>query len=127
MQRRKAMEEKGMGKGIAKVGIGLAYVLVGGAIGATVGMLMAPRPGAETRERIAARVKEGSESLTSGMKDAQEQFQKAGEKIGLSSQRLFSKGKSAFIREGKDVVAEAIDAAKRAYLEEKDAWMLKRQ
>jgi gas vesicle protein len=115
-----------MNKG-AKAGITVAYLLLGGAIGATVGMLMAPKSGAETREQIARRIKEGKESLGTGVKSAQEQLKRTGERIGSTTQRLVSRSKSAFGREGKDMVAEAIDAAKRAYLEEKDAWTLKQQ
>jgi len=110
-----------------QLGITLAFMLLGGAIGATIGMLMAPESGEETRKRIASSVKKSGESIGSGIKSAQDQMMKTGEKIGLSSRKLVTKGRSVFTTEGKDVVAEALDAAKRAYLEEKDAWMLKRR
>lgn len=106
--------------------VNLAFLLVGGAVGATIGLLMAPRSGAETRDRITSRIKEGRESIGSSVKSAQEQLQKTSDMIGSSAQRLISKGRSVISHDGRDIVAEAIDAAKRAYLEEKDAWMLKR-
>jgi len=105
----------------------LAYTLIGGAIGATVGLLLAPQSGAETREKIIETMKERGGSIGSGLKSAQERLQKTGERLGSSTQRLMRKGRTSLFSEGKDAVAEAIDAAKQAYLEEKDAWTLKRQ
>ncbi|RJP26812.1 MAG: YtxH domain-containing protein [Candidatus Abyssobacteria bacterium SURF_5] len=110
-----------------KAGVTMAYILLGGAVGAAVGMLMAPQSGAETREQISSRLREGRESLGSGVKSAKDRLQRTSEKISSSTQQLITRGRTTFSREGRDAVAEAIDAAKRAYLEEKDAWMLKRQ
>ncbi len=104
----------------------LMFLLVGSAIGAAVGMLVAPRSGRETREQIKTKIKEQTEALQSEVKSAQEQFVKAKGKIEDETQRLLRRGKDFLGRE-QDSVAAAIDALKEAYLKEKESWDLKHQ
>ena len=102
----------------------LMFLLVGGAIGAAVGVLVAPRSGKETREQIRTKIKEQTDALQSKVKSAQEQFVKTKEKIEGETQRLLRRGKDLLGRE-QDPVAAAIDAVKEAYLKEKESWDLK--
>jgi gas vesicle protein len=102
----------------------LTYLLVGSALGAAVGLLIAPKSGRETREELITKFREGKETLQNDVKSAQEQLTKAKEKFETEAQRLLSKGKELIGRE-EDSVAAAIDAVKEAYLKEKESWTLR--
>jgi gas vesicle protein len=54
----------------------LMFLLVGSAIGAAVGVLVAPKSGKETREQIRVKIKEQTDALQTDVKSAQEQLAK---------------------------------------------------
>ncbi|GAB4349300.1 MAG: hypothetical protein Kow0099_32290 [Candidatus Abyssubacteria bacterium] len=102
----------------------LKYFLYGGLVGAVSALFLAPKSGAESREAVVSKVKEGKDALERELKAAQERLSKAKEKVEEETRRLISEGK-AIINKEEDVVASALEAAKKAYLEEKKAWSKK--
>lgn len=83
------------------------YFVAGIGIGALMGILFAPRSGAETREYLRSRADEGRDPL---MRQAKELSQRAG--------NVVDRGKE-FIRRQYDSVGAAIEAGKRVYWQEK--------
>lgn len=84
-------------------------MLVGTAVGAAIGLLLAPKTGAEMRRTIAS--------------SADKLRQRAGETYSQASSAvgdLVEKGRSA-VRQGRDRVESAIDEARNAYEEETSA------
>ena len=77
----------------------LVPFLVGGAVGAGVALLLAPKPGKETRNDL--------KRFATTTKD----------RVTLAADR----GKELY-EEGRTAVANAIDAGKTAFVEEKEKW-----
>lgn len=75
----------------------LVPFLVGGIVGATVGLLLAPKPGREIRKQIRALAIEGKDKVSSTM----------------------GKGRE-FYSEAITAVGSAIDAGKQSYMEERE-------
>jgi gas vesicle protein len=103
-ERRKAMrnEEGGHNAG----GIILSF-FVGGLVGAGVALLLAPRAGKETRERI--------RELADDVREKAEEY--AGQ-VKSKATTAVEKGKELF-EEKKSVFSKAIEAGKEAYEKEK--------
>ena len=110
-------------------GTKLTYLLVGGAIGAIVALLFAPKSGQELREDIAEATKRGIEK---GKEAAAAVSEKAGEYYEVTRERageILHEAQEAvegFGDKAKDAVASAtnpfsaaIEAGKEAYIEEK--------
>ena len=86
----------------------LLAFFVGGAVGAAVALLMAPRAGREIRRRL----REVSRDVT---ERAESYCIEAKEKVSA----VVDKGKGV-VREGKPVIRAVVDAAKEAYEKEKE-------
>ena len=85
----------------------LLYFIIGGFIGATIGMLFAPKSGEETRAYLASRAKESGDYL-------------------LNQKQTIEERASAVIEQGKELlnrqresIAAAIEAGKQAFKEER--------
>ena len=84
------------------------FFVLGGLIGATVALLMAPRSGEETRKLIAMKTREGTDYLTSHTKD-----------VSDKATGLIDRGKE-LLQQQRDQLAAALEAGKQAYRDEKD-------
>src|SRR5262249_9187262 len=84
------------------------YFLVGGAIGAAIALLFAPKSGAETRALIGDKAREGREYLTAKSQELKEQ-----------AATYVDKGREV-INTQKDRLTSALEAGKQAYREEKE-------
>lgn len=82
-----------------------SYFFLGLGLGAAVGLLFAPRSGAETRDYLRTKADEGKEFLKT-----------TGDEVVGSTNDLIEKGKEAITRQ-KDQVQAAVDAGKQAYRE----------
>ena len=81
----------------------ITYFLCGLGVGVAVGMLFAPKSGAETRELILTKADEGKEFLV-----------RQGVKIRDSAGDVVKKGKNLVTRQ-KDQISAAFEAGKQAY------------
>lgn len=97
-----AEEERGYGAGPTL----LAFFL-GGLVGASVALLLAPKPGSETRQMIKVYAGE-----TKGKAEA------CLEKVKESATSVLEKGKK-FVEEQKTILTSAVEAGKEAYEKEK--------
>ena len=103
---------------------GILGLIAGTAIGATLGILFAPRSGKETRERIARRVRDTRDDLDTVIEQAREEWTKAKgraaetatmtkEEVSDFVRFLFEEGKDLGGRLRKDVKDSAEDVAGR--------------
>ena len=86
----------------------LASFLIGGLVGAGIGLLLAPRSGVETRGKIKELAEDASakaESLT--------------RQVGETAQSALEKGKK-LLEEKKVIIESAVGAGKEAYRKEKE-------
>jgi gas vesicle protein len=74
----------------------LAYLVAGVGIGTLVGVLLAPQSGDETREWLAAKYKDGKDSVNAKVKKAREQV-------------------AELIDRGQQQVGEAVDKGREAF------------
>jgi len=89
-----------------------SYFFLGLGIGVAVGLLFAPKSGAETRELLAEKAGEGKEYL----KRRGEDLKRKGEELADQATDLIDKGKTSVQRQ-KDQLAAALEAGKSAYRE----------
>lgn len=82
-----------------------SYFFLGLGLGVAVGLLVAPKSGAETRDLLLNKADEGKDYL-----------RRRGEGIRDSATDFIDKGKSAIGRQ-KDQLAAAVEAGKQAYRE----------
>src|SRR5438477_9227590 len=83
----------------------LSYFFLGLGLGVAVGLLFAPKSGAETRDLLLTKADEGKDYL-----------RRRSEEIRDSATDVLEKGKSAVGRQ-KDQLAAAVEAGKQAYRE----------
>ncbi|MBI1747071.1 MAG: YtxH domain-containing protein [Acidobacteria bacterium] len=89
-------------------GNNVIFFLVGGAIGAAIALLFAPKSGAETRALLSDKAREGREYLATKSQELKEQ-----------ASTLVDKGRDV-VSSQKERLSTAIDAGRQAYREEKD-------
>ncbi len=87
----------------------LLNFFLGLGVGAAVGLLLAPKPGVETRGLIADKAGEGREYLVA-----------RGAELREDAEVLVERGKEALGRQ-RENLAEALDAGRQAYREKVDA------
>jgi len=86
---------------------GFLYFLCGIGIGATVGLLYAPKAGSETRELLRTRSREGSDYVKNTARDATDVAKRTAERVRTVFGNLTKV----------PVLKEAIEVGKRAYRE----------
>jgi gas vesicle protein len=86
-------------------GSGFLWFLAGLGLGGLIGVLYAPKAGAETREEIKARAEEGREYVRTRAREAREQ-----------ASQWVDKGRDA-VSQQKDQFRAAYEAGKQAYQE----------
>ena len=84
------------------------FFLIGGFIGATIALLLAPRSGEETRKLLAMKTREGADYISSRTKD-----------VSDKTTGLLDRGKE-LLQQQRDQLAAALEAGKQAYKDEKD-------
>jgi gas vesicle protein len=82
-----------------------SYFFLGLGLGVAVGLLFAPKSGAETRDLLLSKADEGKEYLKRRTSDLRE-----------SAEEVIEKGKSAITRQ-RDNLSSAVEAGKQAYRE----------
>ncbi|MFN6115994.1 MAG: YtxH domain-containing protein [Flavobacteriales bacterium] len=104
---------------------GILGFLAGAAIGAAIGVLLAPRSGKETRERMAGKAKDAKDDLEDMIDQARTEWAKAKGKVVNTATMtkeevsdfvrfLFEEAEDLKERLGKDVTESAEDVADRA-------------
>jgi len=113
-------------------GQGVAWFLAGLGVGALIGILYAPKSGAETREDLAQSAREGTEYLRARGRQAAEQVgqivDKSKEQVGQyvgRGREVVERGRAQwedFVERGKNLVQDqttrvgaAVDAGREAY------------
>ena len=82
-----------------------SYFFLGLGLGVAVGLLFAPKSGAETRDLLLSKADEGKEYLKRRTSDLRE-----------TAEEVIEKGKSAVTRQ-RDNLSSAVEAGKQAYRE----------
>jgi gas vesicle protein len=85
----------------------LLYFIIGGFVGAAIGMLFAPKSGEETRAFLASRAREGGDYLVNQKQAIQEH-----------ASTVIEQGKDLLNRQ-RESIAAAIEAGKQAFKEER--------
>ncbi len=105
---------------MASKGDNFVYFLVGGFVGASVALLLAPKTGEQTREFLENKYKEGTEGLTDKIRD--------GKQVVTSKSLTMTEQVTDKINQGKDLLQQhkeqasaAIAAGKEAYAQERSA------
>ncbi len=96
------MSEKSSNSGFAF----LSGIVIGAAVGALAGLLFAPAPGEETREKLTDKTRELSEDLNNRFEDLKETVTEVLEDVKKTGNELLEDVKKATSREPK----EAADA-----------------
>jgi len=103
---------------MASKGDKFVYFLVGGFVGASVALLLAPKTGEQTREFLGNKYREGTEGLTEKVRE--------GKQFVTSKSLAMTEQVSDRINQGKDILqqhkgqaSEAIAAGKEAYARER--------
>ncbi len=102
----------------SEAGARLAYFVMGGAVGAVVALLFAPKAGRELREDIADATRKG---VDQARETGAQLGAKAGEYYGAAASKagdLAASAREAASRRG-ETLSAAIEAGKQAYREEK--------
>ena len=84
-------------------GSGFMWFLAGLGLGALVGVLYAPRSGAETRQAIMDKAEEGRDYMVTRAREAREQ-----------ANQWVDRGREAYSRQ-KDQISAAVEAGRAAY------------
>jgi gas vesicle protein len=85
----------------------LLYFIIGGFVGAAIGMLFAPKSGEETRAFLASRARDGGDYLVNQKQAIQER-----------ASTVIEQGKDLLNRQ-RESIAAAIEAGKQAFKDER--------
>ena len=99
-------------------GENLAFFLVGGLIGAGIALLYAPKAGRETREDIRNLASRGAERVMAGKEAIEERLSGLMHQISNKTEELV-RGGTQLAEDKKREILAAIQAAKKAYDEER--------
>lgn len=111
-------------------GLAIASFLAGAVVGAGIALLVAPRTGRETRERLAEYGSDFREKLVQVPQEVKEQAEEMierGQGMVDRGKEILKKGASAvsqgkeYLGEKKKILASAIEAGKEAMQREKEA------
>jgi len=104
---------------MAEQNSGITYFVVGLGIGVAVGLLMAPRPGEETRQLLRTKADEGTDYLRAKADEGKEFVRRRSTELRDSASDLIDRSKEAIARQ-KEQLAMAVEAGKQAYRESVD-------
>jgi gas vesicle protein len=97
----------------------LLTFFIGGLVGAGVALLLAPKTGRETRQKILELADEVKEKAETYIEKTKEKADTYAEEIRDKAAAVVEKGKG-FIEEQKTIITSAVGAGKEAYEKEKD-------
>lgn len=103
---------------MASTGEKFLYFLVGGFVGAAVGLLLAPKSGEETRAFLGNKYKEGTSLLSEKARQGREAIANRSREVSEKVTETLDKGREMLSRQ-KEQVDAAIEAGKQAYGEQK--------
>ncbi|MBI4456412.1 MAG: YtxH domain-containing protein [Acidobacteria bacterium] len=103
---------------MSKPGESFLYFLVGGFVGASLALLLAPKSGKETRDLIAERAKDGAEYLTTKGREFRDLVDSTGRRVQDQAGDLVDRSVEVFNRQ-REQLSAAMEAGKQAYREEK--------
>ena len=96
----------------------LIYFLLGGFVGASVALLLAPRSGEETRDLLGDRYREGTERIGETFRSGRETVVDKSGGLADRASEAIDRGRDTLIRQ-KEKVAAAVQAGRQTYEEEK--------
>ena len=103
---------------MASSGDNLIYFLVGGFVGASVALLLAPRSGEETRDLLGDRYREGTERIGETFRSGREAVADKSRGLADRASEAIDRGRDTLTRQ-KEKVAAAVQAGGQTYEEEK--------
>ncbi len=104
---------------MATSGDKLIYFLVGGFVGASVALLLAPRSGEETRDFLGDRYREGSDRIGETFRSGREAVVDRSREFADRAGETIGRGRDTLNRQ-KEQLAAAVGAGRQAYEEEKE-------
>jgi gas vesicle protein len=103
---------------MASSGEKVLYFLVGGFVGAAIGMLLAPQSGEQTRNLIGTKYREGSDLVKQRAREGRELISEKSKEMAHLVTQGIDRGKETFQKQ-KEQLTAAVEAGKQAYEEEK--------
>lgn len=103
---------------MASSGDNLIYFLVGGFVGASVALLLAPRSGEETRDLLGDRYREGTERIGEAFRSGRETVVDKSRGLADRGSEAIDRGRDTLARQ-KEKVAAAVQAGRQTHEEEK--------
>jgi len=103
---------------MASKGDKFVYFLVGGFVGASVALLLAPKTGEQTREFLENKYKKGTEELTQKVREGREFVTDKSLTMTAQVNDRINQGKDV-LQQHKEQASAAIAAGKEAYAEER--------
>ena len=96
----------------------LLYFLIGSFVGASAALLLAPKPGKETRELIAEKAREGAGFVTTRSREVVNLVGSTSRNLQNQAGEVVDRSLDVLSRQ-KEQLAAAVEAGKQAYREEK--------
>ncbi len=103
---------------MASSGDKLIYFMVGGFVGASVALLLAPRSGEETRDLLGGHYREGSERIGETFRSGREAVVDGSREFAGRASETIERGRDTLNRQ-KEQLSAAVEAGRQAYKEEK--------
>ena len=103
---------------MASSGDKLIYFMVGGFVGASVALLLAPRSGEETRDLLGDRYREGSERFGETLRSGREAVVDRSREFADRANETIGRGRDNLNRQ-KGQISAAVEAGRQAYEQEK--------
>ena len=94
------------------------YFVIGGFVGAAVGLLLAPKSGEETRTFLGNKYREGTTALGEKARQGREAIAEKSREVTSKVSQTIDKGREVITRQREQINA-AVEAGKKAYDEEK--------
>jgi gas vesicle protein len=103
---------------MASNGEKVLYFMIGGFVGAAIGLLLAPKSGEETRAYLGGKYREGTTLLGEKARQGRDAITEKSREVSNKVSQTIDKGREMVNRQ-KEQVGAAIEAGKQAYAEEK--------
>ncbi len=94
------------------------YFIIGGFVGAAIGLLLAPKSGEETRAFLGSKYREGTSALGEKARQGRDALAEKSREVTSKVSQTIDKGREMIARQREQVNA-AVEAGKKAYEDEK--------